>query len=137
MNQRDPLVCMLGAREALNGEALQTTLSLLDTNCIGLAHLGGQQNLPPGEETLLKYLLGTRSKELCDATEKFNLLTKHSSEEVQVVVIDINLPLGDSVKLGDYTELKKTFPALKAVLLCCSGHKVLDVKMTKEEAALI
>lgn len=124
-------VLLLSSSKSLNGGIIQETIDRLKVEFAEPIYLNGDD-----EEELQRFLLGAGAtssfKERVFAA--FEGCTGKKTTDVEVIAVDVNLPLGDTFKLGDYATLESLFPNLKMLALCCSNGRVLDVKMG--EAAL-
>ncbi len=119
-----PGVVVLGAADVLNGRVLSEAQRHVKASHVKAAFLKGEDE---PQATLVQYLLGAGSKAFETAGKVFAATTKEKPENVQVAVVNINLPLGDTFKNGEYTELKEVFPNLESVILCCDHSKVLAI----------
>lgn len=109
------VVVVLGKPASLNGEVLTKVLGLLEVSRVHAAYLRDDQQDP--QKSLVQWLLGAGEKTFRAASNVFCLATSCKPEEVQVVVVDTELPLGNSFSSGKYTELKELFPSLKQVII--------------------
>ena len=125
-------VLLLSSSKSLNGGIIQETIDRLKVEFAEPMYLNGDD-----EKELQSFLLGTgASSSFKDrVVAAFEGCTGKKPKDVEVIAVDVNLPLGDTFKLGNYTALESLFPNLKMLALCCSNGRVLDVKM--EEAAVV
>lgn len=107
-------VLVLGQSGSLNGRLLNEVLALLEVDCVHAVHLKYEED---PQKTLVQYLLGAGGKVFEAASNTFKLATSCNPKEVKAVVVNTNLPLGDSFRDGEYNQLEELFPNLQYITL--------------------
>lgn len=129
-------VLVLGQSGSLNGRLLDEILNLLEVDCVHAVHLHGRED---PQKTLVQYLLGAGGNVFGAALNVFKLATQFCDpKKVEAVVVNTNLPLGDSFQDGDYSQLEDMFSNLQWVALAAGpNQQPVSARIVREGAAAI
>lgn len=128
-------VLVLGQSGSLNGRLLDEILKLLKVDCIHAVHLHARED---PQKTLVQHLVGGGGSVFGPALDIFKLASGYCDpKKVEAVVVDTNLPLGDTFQNGEYSQLEDMFSNLQWITLVNGPNeapKAIPIQMAQQAA---